>query len=44
MRITFPRNCRCSDNVLKSLNNNIANASVYTSGAENRRVKSLIEN
>ena len=44
VRITFPRNCRCSDNVLKSQNNNMANAEVYMSGAENRHVKSLIEN
>ena len=36
----FPRNCRCSDNLLKILNNNTANAEVYMSGAENRHVKS----
>ena len=44
VRITFPRNCRYSDNLLNSMHNNMANAVVYMSGAENGHVKSLSEN
>ena len=44
LSITFPRNCRYSDNLLNSMHNNMSNAVVYMSGAENRHVKSLIEN
>ena len=44
VRITFPRNCRYSDNLLNNINNNIANAVVYMSGAEHRHLKSLSEN
>ena len=44
MRITFIRNCRCGDNLLKDMNNNRANAVLYMSYAENRHVKKFYEN
>ena len=44
VRITFPRNCRYSDNLLNNINNNMANAVVYMSGAENGHVKSFMKN
>ena len=44
MRITFLRNCSCSDNLLKDMNNNTANAVNYRSCAENRCVKSFMKN
>ena len=43
MRITFLRNCSCSDNLLKDMNNNTANAVNYISCAENRYVKKFYE-
>ena len=43
MRITFIRNCRCGDNLLKDMNNNRANAVLYMSYAENRHVKKFYE-
>ena len=44
MRITFLRNCRCGNNLLKDMNNNRDNAVVYMSYAENRHVKKFYEN
>ena len=44
MRITFLRNCRFGDNLLKDMNNNRANAVNYRSCAENRYVKSFMKN
>ena len=39
VRITFIRNYKLGDNLLKDMDNNAANAVVYMSCAENRHVK-----
>ena len=43
VRITFPRNCRLGDNLLKDMDNNIADVVGYMSYAENEHVKKFYE-